>query len=83
MSRLTDLLTRFSITGRRVSKASIFDLARQERFTGYIGFHFRDGIAHRVESGRTVQVDLDPDEPCNPLTKDGQVAHSQRHVSHS
>lgn len=71
MSRLTDLLTRFSLTGQCISRDHIFDLARQEQFTGYIGFHFRDGIPRRVESGRPVQVDLALEEHRTPLTKTG------------
>lgn len=52
-SRLRDALVR-----GRLTREAVFDLARQDRLTGSVTFHFRDGKPLTVAMGSPLQTEL-------------------------
>lgn len=57
-SRLRDALAR----RRALSRNEVFDLARQDKFTGAVTFHFRDGKPLTVATGAPLQAELIEEE---------------------
>lgn len=45
-----------------LSREEVFDLARQDRYTGAVTFHFRDGKARSVATGPPLQAELVEEE---------------------
>lgn len=59
-SRLRDAILRRPA----LTKDEVFDLARQDRFTGAVTFHFRDGKPLSVATGAPYQTELVEEECC-------------------
>lgn len=53
----------------QLSRDEVFDLARQDRYTGVIAFHTRDGVPVKVEAGRALQGNLKGDADREDLTQ--------------
>lgn len=51
-----------AISRRALSREEVFDLARQDKFTGAVTFHFRDGKAKTVATGAPLQTELVEEE---------------------
>lgn len=47
---------------QQLSPGEVFDLARQDRLTGAVTFHFRDGIPRAVSYGQPYQSTLVEEE---------------------
>lgn len=71
-SRLKDAITRRPA----LTRDEVFDLARQDKFTGAVTFHFRDGRPLSVATGAPYQTEL-VEEECiqsgTPLTISGTI----------
>lgn len=57
-SRLKDAITRRPA----LTRDEVFDLARQDKFTGAVTFHFRDGKPLSVATGAPYQTELVEEE---------------------
>ncbi len=58
LSRLRDAIRRRPA----LTREEVFDLARQDRFTGAVTFHFRDGKPLSVATGAPYQTQLVEEE---------------------
>lgn len=58
MSNLTAYLERMERAGQRIAPLHLFDLARQQGFTGAVTVHYFNGKPMKAEVGRQVQIVL-------------------------
>jgi hypothetical protein len=57
-TRLAAFLRRYASLQQAISLRAFEDLLRRERYTGAVTYHYRNGVALRVEAGRPLTVGL-------------------------
>lgn len=60
MSRLTDLLARYADRHQPIDLRLLESIIRQEKLTGTLTLHYRNGEPKLLEAGKPVQVAIEP-----------------------
>jgi hypothetical protein len=63
MSRLTDLLQRHATHHQPIDLRLLAAVIRQERYTGQLTLHYRNGQPKLLETGKPIVVEVEPTDP--------------------